>query len=222
MEENKEVFTNNSEEIQEKNNSKEYNFSQLRKQLEKEREESRLWKEKASLLEKEKLEKESSFEEDSEDMYVDGKKLHKKFSDFEGKVEKKINEIAERKARSLYEEQKEMEFLKNHPDFEQILQEGVLKKFVEKFPEVAQPLTEMPHSFARQRLLYQNIKALGVHRPEEERKSIQDTVNKNLKGPFYRPSDVSASPYSAMGDFSSSGQKTAYEKMQELKSRLRI
>jgi hypothetical protein len=33
---------------------------------------------------------------------------------------------------------------------------------------------------------------------------------------------VANAPYSSVGDFSSTGQKQAYEKMQELKNRLRI
>jgi hypothetical protein len=80
----------------------------------------------------------------------------------------------------------------------------------------------MPEGFERQKLVYKNIKALGLHKPEEKAPSIQDKVDANRRSPYYQPSGVGSAPYAPVGDFSANGQKAAYEKMQELKSKLRI
>ena len=80
----------------------------------------------------------------------------------------------------------------------------------------------MPEGFERQKLVYKNIKALGVHKPEQKQPSIQDKVDANKRSPFYQPNGVGSAPYSSVGDFSAGGQKNAYEKMQQLKSKLRI
>jgi hypothetical protein len=80
----------------------------------------------------------------------------------------------------------------------------------------------MPDTFARQKLVYKNIKALGLHRPEAKAPSVQEKIDANRKSPYYQPSGVGTAPYQSVGDFSAGGQKQAYDKMQELKNRLRI
>jgi hypothetical protein len=61
-----------------------------------------------------------------------------------------------------------------------------------------------------------------LHKPPEAKPSIQETIDKNRKGPFYQPTGVGTAPYAGGGDFSPTGQKSAYDKMQELKARLRL
>jgi hypothetical protein len=80
----------------------------------------------------------------------------------------------------------------------------------------------MPEGFERQRLVYENIKALGVDKPISKEPSVQEKIEANRKSPYYQPSGVGAAPYASQSDFSAGGQKQAYEKMQELKNRLRI
>jgi len=89
-------------------------------------------------------------------------------------------------------------------------------------PELAESILEMPEGFERQKLVYKNIKALGIHKPAMKEPSIQEKVDANRRSPYYQPSGVSTAPYSQVGDFSNTGQKQAYEKMQQLKSQLRI
>ena len=73
-----------------------------------------------------------------------------------------------------------------------------------------------------QKLVYENIKALGVDKPEQKQNSVQEKIDANKRSPYYQPSGVGSAPYASAGDFSDSGQKNAYAKMQELKKRLRI
>ena len=89
-------------------------------------------------------------------------------------------------------------------------------------PELAESILEMPEGFERQKLVYKNIKALGLHKPAEKQASIQDKIDANRRSPYYQPTGVSAGPYAGTGDFSKSGQKNAYDKMQQLKAQLRI
>jgi len=95
-------------------------------------------------------------------------------------------------------------------------------KFAEREPELAETILQMPEGFERQKLVYKNIKALGLHKPAEVKSTIQDKVDANRRSPYYQPSGVGSAPYAAAGDFSPSGQKNAYQKMQELKNKLRI
>ena len=63
---------------------------------------------------------------------------------------------------------------------------------------------------------------MGFDKPEQKGPSIQDKIDSNKRSPYYQPSGISAAPYAGGGDFSPAGQKNAYAKLQELKSRLRI
>jgi len=80
----------------------------------------------------------------------------------------------------------------------------------------------MPEGFERQKLVYKNIKALGLHKAPEKQSTVQDKIDANRKSPYYQPTGVGSAPYSQVGDFSDNGHKLAYEKMQALKKQLRI
>jgi hypothetical protein len=97
----------------------------------------------------------------------------------------------------------------------------MIQKFAEKHPDMAEPMLEMPDNFARQKLLYQNIKALGLNKPSVATPSIQETIDRNRKSPYYQPSGGNTPPYASQGDFSQAGQKNAYSKMKELISNRR-
>lgn len=217
-----------SQETVQKNDA-EFNFAQLRKKLEREQQARLQAEERLGRLEQERqafdASRKSRQDDDdapSDEPYVDEKRLDRKLAKFEERFEKKVDAKAEEKARSMIQAERQTNFLKQNADFSSILNEEMLQKFVEKYPDIAEPMLEMPDNFARQKLLYQNIKALGIHKKEEPRASIQDTINKNQRGAFYRPTDVASPPHAAAGDFSATGQKTAYSKMQELKNKLRL
>lgn len=160
-------------------------------------------------------------DDDSSEPYVDHKRLSKTLSSFEKKMEDKIDKRAEEKARLMLAENKRNDFLRNNPDFYEVLQHA--EKFAQKDPDLAESILEMPESFERQKLVYKNIKALGLHKPEVKQPSIQEKVDANRRSPYYQPSGVASAPYSGgAGDFSPVGQEAAYKKMQELKNKLRM
>lgn len=124
------------------------------------------------------------------------------------------------KAREIFEREKQASYLKANPDFQDVLTEENVIKFSAEHPEMAENLAEMPNSFARQKLLYQSIKQ--TLRKKEPEKSIQQTIDEKKRSPYYQPSGIASGPYAAQGDYSPTGQKSAYNKMQELKSKLRL
>ena len=181
-----------------------------------------LAQERAARIEAEKraqeLAKKPVVEEDEDDEpYVDKRKLNKKLAQFgEQTLQQTQSEIQKAVQIALKDERKN-NWIKNNPDFYEILQHA--DKFAAKDPELAESILEMPEGFERQKLVYKNIKALGLHNPETKQVSIQEKIDSNRRGPYYQPSGVGTAPYSTQGDFSKSGQKQAYNKLQELKSR---
>ena len=216
-----------NQEAQKASTDKEHNFALLRKQLEQEklaRQQAEAKAQEAERLVAEKARsRETSDEDDSYDEpYVDQKLLNKKLSKFEKQLEEKIDKKAEEKAAQMIHQQNRQNFLKQNPDFNEVMSPEVLQKFVEKHPDVAEDLMQMPDTFERQRLVYRNIKALGVHQKEQPKQDIQAKIDANRRSPYYQPSGMAGPGYASQGDFSPSGMKNAYSKMQELKNKLRI
>lgn len=207
---------------EQKPNDKELNFRALESKYQKELEKERAARAEAERLAQEALAKnnEVSDEEDDDEPYIDKKRLHKTLSSFERKLEEKIDKKAEQIAERKAQEKDREYWLKNNPDFYEVLQHA--EKFAKQDPELAETILEMPDSFARQKLVYKNIKALGLHKPETKTPSIQEKIDANRRSPYYQPTGVGSAPYANAGDFSATGQKQSYEKMQELKRRLRI
>jgi hypothetical protein len=159
-------------------------------------------------------------DDDDSEPYVDQKKLKKTLNQFGEQTKQTTTSIVQQEVQRALQEERKSSWLKNNPDFYDVMNHA--QRFAETDPELAETILQMPEGFERQKLVYKNIKALGLHKPAEKAPSIQDTIDKNRKSPYYQPSGVGSSPYASQGDYSKSGQKNAYEKMQELKARLRI
>ena len=137
-------------------------------------------------------------------------------------MEKKMEVKAEEKARSLVEQERTSQYLKDNSDFNQVMNSDVVQKFADAHPKLAEQILRMPDGFDRQKLVYEAIKSMGIDKPVPKQQSIQDKIDANRKSPYYQPSGVGSSPYSQVGDFSDVGQKNAYDKMQQLKKNLRL
>lgn len=216
---------NKSEQSQEtqKQNDKEYNFSQIRQQLEREQQEKlqlRQEVDKLKQIAQANLASKDDEDTDDDEPYVDHKKLKREL----GKVVKQTINETDTKIQSAVNkalsEERQKQWMKNNPDFYDVMQHA--QTFADKDPDLAETILEMPEGFERQKLVYKNIKALGLHKKEEPKSNIQDKIEQNKRSPYYQPSGIGSAPYAAAGDFTPTGQKTAYQKMQELKNRLRI
>lgn len=206
---------------------KENNFERMRKMYENQLEQERL-KAKAIQEELENVKRSSRSlprdedDEDDDEPYVDKRRLNKKLASFEQKTKQETkNEIQNAVQQALYEERKQ-NWIKQNPDFHQVMSTEVIQKFANEHPDLAEDILSMPEGFERQKLVYRNIKKLGVDKPPQKQSSIQDKVDANRRSPYYQPSGVSNPPYEAVGDFSPAGQKNSYDKMQQLKNRLRL
>jgi len=205
----------------EQQNNKELNFRALeqkyQRQLEQERSAKMQAENEANELRQKYMAKDD--EEDSEP-YVDHKKLEKKLNKFGQNTQSEIQKAMEIAKHSAKEELKQEMWLESHTDFDDIMK--LANKFAEKAPSLANTILKMPEGFERTKLVYENIKQLGIDKPEQKQSSIQEKIDANRKSPYYQPSGVGTAPYSSQSDFSTSGQKNAYDKMKELQSRLRI
>lgn len=203
--------------------NKELNFRILeqkyQRQLDQERQ-ARLELEKRFAESQQKQAPVSHDDDDDDEPYVNKKKLANQFASFEKKFEERIDQRAEQKARYLIKEEKQQNWLKNNSDFDEVMQHA--DKLVDLDKELADSILSIPDPFERQKLAYKNIKALGLHKDKPREPSIQEKIDSNRKGAFYQPANVGAPPYASSSDFSKKGQKDAYDRMQELKNRMRL
>lgn len=204
--------------IENKASDKEINFQRMREKYERELAAERAEKERLSRELESKHKPQVDDEEDDSDPYVDHKKLNKKLAKFGQQTKQETQSEIQKAVQSALHEERKQNWIKNNPDFYDVLQYA--EKFAQADPDLAETILEMPEGFERQKLVYKNIKALGIHKPKPPEQSIQQKVDANRRSPYYQPSGVGSAPYSTSGDFSPAGQKNAYEKMKELKARL--
>lgn len=205
---------------EQKISNKEMNFRALEAKYQ-----QQLDQERAARLEAEKRAQELSSrqqvdEEVSTDPYVDHAKLEKKLNKFGQNTQTEIQKAMEIAKHAAKEELKQEMWLEQNPDFQSVMEQA--DKLMEKAPKLAETILRMPNTFDRQKLVYQNIKELGLLNPEKKPSSVQEKIDANRKSPYYQPSGVGTAPYAGGGDFSSGGQKNAYDQMQKLKSQLRL
>lgn len=205
--------------VDQKQQDKELNFRALEAKYRRELEQERAARTEAERIAKEYSSRKIEEDDNDDEPYVNDKKLNRKLSDFERRMEERIDKKAEEKAYHMMQQDKQQSWLKNNSDFYDVMQHA--EKFAQRDPELAETILQMPEGFERQKLVYKTIKSMGLHQPEVKQPSIQDKIDSNKRSPYYQPSGVGASPYAAQGNFTPSGQKEAYAKMKELQNRLR-
>lgn len=207
---------------QPKQNDKEYNFRAQEAKYERQLAQERSEKERVVRELEEIRQSRSKVEEDDDsEPYVDHKRLEKKLQKFGQNTKSDIQQAMEEAKRKAKDELKQELWLENNPDFYDVMQNHS-ERFFEKAPQLADTILKMPEGFDRQKLVYHNIKSLGIDRPEQRQLSIQEKVDANRRSPFYQPTGIANAPYTQAGDFSESGKKNAYEQVQKLKANLRL
>lgn len=161
-------------------------------------------------------------EEVDPEPYVDHKKLEKKLNKYGQQQQQKTQSEIERAMQTVREEAKREAWLENHSDFEDIIINNA-DKLAKKSPKLTNSILAMPDTFERRKLVYETIKEMGLHKPEEKQSTIQEKIQANQRGQFYQPSNVASAPYQGQtSDFSKSGQEAAYKKMKDLISNVRL
>lgn len=207
---------------EQKVSDKEFNFRQLetkyKTEVERERQARLELEQKLQAMTQQNTA--SNEDEDTSDPYVDNRRLEKKLARFGQSTQSDIQKAMEKAKQDAKEELKQELWLENNPDFFDVLQNA--EKFAESNPLLAETILKMPDSFERKKLVYANIKAMNLHKPVQKESSIQEKIDANRRSPFYQPTGIGTAPFAPTGDFSDSGKKAAYQKMQESKSRLRL
>jgi hypothetical protein len=226
----KDTMTTNPQESQpqEKQNDKEFNFRALEKKFEQERQARMEAEERAAAAERATQERErmskinSSDDDDDDEPYVDKKRFKRGLNQFGEQIKTQTKAEIEQAVQTALEQERRSNYLKDNADFQKVMTPDMIEKFANTHPRLAENILRMPDGFERQKLVYENIKALGIDKPEQKQPGIQEKIDANRKGPYYQPSGVGTAPYANASDFSDQGQKAAFAKMQELKNRLRL
>lgn len=205
---------------EQKDSDKELNFRALQAKHKRE-----LDQEKQARLELEKKVQEFQSrqhheEEESDVPYVEPKRLEKKLAQFGQSTENNIQKAMEIAKSQAKEELKQEMWLEKNSDFFDVMKHA--DKLYHEDREMAETILAMPDNFDRQKLVYKTVKKLGLHEEKKPQPSVQNTIDANRKSPYYQPSGIATAPYAAAGDFSPTGQKNAYSKMQELKKRMGV
>ncbi len=208
---------------QPKQNDKEFNFRAQEAKYERMLAQERAEKERMAreLEESRQVRSNKNEDEDDAEPYVDNKRLERKLEKFGKSTKSDIQQGMEEAKRQAKEELKREIWLDNNPDFYDIVQKHA-EKFFEKAPHLAETILKMPEGFDRQKLVYHNIKTLGIDQPEPKKSSIQEKVDANRRSPYYKPSGEASPPHALTGDFSDAGKKQAYEQMKKLQTNLRL
>lgn len=215
--------------VSEQKNDRETNFRLQEKALQ-DKYERQLQQERAARLEAErriqelsKVQHQNENQDDDHDdePYVDKKRLNKTLAKFGQATKQETQTEIQKAVHTAIQEERKQAWLKTNSDFYDVLQNA--EKFAQHDPELAETILQMPEGFERQKLVYKNIKALGLHKEPVKQASIQEKIDSNKRNQYYQPSGMGSAPYAGgQGDYSPSGQKDAYAKMIELKNRLRI
>lgn len=208
-------------------NSKEINFKKQTEYYEgvlQEERRKRLELEQAikSMAPKQKEEPE---EEEDDEPYVDRKKLDKTLNKFANKSREETKSEIQRAVNEALNNERQNSWLKTHPDFYEVMQHA--QAFADKNPDLAEDYLDLEAAdFKKQKMVYNNIKAMGIHKKEEPKPSIQDQIKDNKKGYFYAPSGIGSPPFQPFiaggKEYSQEEQKAAFHRMRQLQEKLRV
>lgn len=200
-------------------NDKELNFRQLEAKYQRQLEQER---QARAELEKQLQQKQVVQDDDDDDEpYVDKRKLQKHLAKFGEQTQKQTQSEIQKAVQTALNEERKQNWIKSNPDFYDVVEKHA-EQFAIQDPELAETILSMPNNFERQKLVYRNIKALGLDKPKQPEPSIQQKIDANRRSPYYQPSQMGTAPYSNASDFSPQGQKQAYDKMQQLKNAMRL
>jgi hypothetical protein len=206
--------------VEAKPTEKELNFRALEAKYQRQLEQERAARLEAERKIQEAMQRNVQEEDDDSEPYVDVKKLEKKLAKFGEQTKQSTQQEIKQAVQAALQEERQSNWVRQNSDFYDVMQHA--DKLAALHPDLAENILEMPDTFARKQLVYKNIKALGLHQAPQKQPSIQEKIDSNRRSAYYQPTGVAASPYAQAGDFSSSGQESAYKKMMDLKARMRI
>lgn len=204
-------------------NTKEDNLVLMRQKYERELAQERARREEVErqLQERSKATLQSNDDDDDDqEPYIDRKRLKKESQKLTQQIKQETQSDIQRAVYTALQEERKTNWLKQNSDFQDVMQHA--DKLYEKDTELAETILQMPEGWERQKLVYKSIKNMGLHKPAQKEESIQDKIDANRRSPYYQKPEMGTAPYAQVGSFTPSGIKQSYDKMQELKARLRL
>jgi hypothetical protein len=211
---------NNQAQQQTQPTSKELNFRALEQKYQRELQQEREARLEAERAVQQYAQRNVQEEEEDDDAPIDKRRLSKHLQKFGEQTKQTTQTDIKNAVQEALAQERKNNWLNQNSDFHDVLQHA--DKFIEQHKDLAESILDMPEGFERQKLVYKNIKTLGLHKPQEPKSTVQDKINQNRRSPFYQPSEMGSAPYSPQGDFSKEGQKQAYDKLQQLKKNMRL
>lgn len=215
------VVANDGQEQIQKNNTKEDNLVLMRQKYERELSQERARREEVErqLQERSKASLQDDDDDDSEP-YIDRKRLKKESQKLTQQIKQETQSDIQRAVYTALQEERKTNWLKQNSDFQDVMQHA--DKLYEKDTELAETILQMPEGWERQKLVYKSIKNMGLHKAPERESTIQEKIDANRRSPYYQKPEMGTAPYAQVGSFTPTGIKQSYDKMQELKARLRL
>lgn len=206
------------------------NFADLRNAAEAARQENFDLKQRLALLEEnaKKATAPKEGDEDDGEPYVDKKRLNREMSKLKESMGAEIDRKAEEKARSLMAEEKKKDFFKNNKDFNEIMQQDEIQRFIAEQPGLAEDLETMPDNFERQKVVYRMIKTLKEAKPVQgaaptaPKSPLAQAFDARKSAMAYQPGGSSGGPFQSIGDFSQQGQKNAFDRFRALQKTVHL
>lgn len=192
------------------------------RQLDQERQARIQLEQRLSEIERSKRPTEDEDEDDGEP-YIDRRKLAKTTTKVKQEIRQETQQDVKQAIQVALEQDRRERWLESNPDFEETMSHA--DKLAQMDPELARSILAMPDSFERQKMVYRNIKLLGVNKPKAPESTVQQKIDANRKSPFYQPSGVGSAPYGVHnGGFNVSEQqgKDLYNQMKETQKRMRL
>ena len=100
-------------------------------------------------------------DDDDDEPYIDKKKLNKTLTKFGEQTKKQTQAEIQSAVQEALEQERRSNYLKENADFNQVMTQETIERFI-KHPRLAENILRMPDGFERQKLVYENIKALGI------------------------------------------------------------
>jgi len=192
--------------------------NKYKRQLEEEKQARLIAEKRAQELEQMRSQHQDD-DDDDDDPYLQKKKFKKETARISESLKHDTKNQIQQAIQEALQKEREEAWIRQNSDFIETMKHA--DKLVLEHQDLAESILKMPDNFERQKLVYSTIKNLRLDKPKNDT-SIQDKINANRSGGHYQPSGVGTGGYQIQGDFSAGGQKAAYEKMQELKSKLRL
>ena len=205
--------------IDQKQSDKELNFRQLEAKYQRQLDQERSARIEAERIAQEATQKKQIVQDDDDnddEPYVDKKKLEKKLARFGEQTKQQTKSEIQVAVQQAIQEERKQNWMNQILIFTMFfnMQRNLLKEI-----PILQNLFLICQIHLKGKSLFIKTLRLLVYINQKQNNHLFRKIDANKRSPYYQPTGTGTAPYASQGDFSPQGQKQAYEKMKELKSK---